>query len=125
MGKISGILFFQGETDAADPIQYPDPPPHPSEWSEFFTAFITDFRKDLHEPDLPVVFAQIGSIWSPEGFPNWDVVKEQQASTRLPMSAMITTDDLVLMDGLHFTTDSYRIIGNRFAEAYWSLVDQP
>lgn len=125
MGKISGILFFQGETDAADPIQYPNPPPHSSGWSELFTAFITDFRNDLDEPDLPVVFAQIGSNWSPEAFPNWDVVREQQVSIKLPGTTMIITDDLPLMDGLHFTTDSYRIIGNRFAEAYWSLVQQP
>lgn len=125
MGKITGILFFQGETDAADPIQYPDPPPQPSDWSELFTAFVTNFRNDLGNPNLHVVFAQIGSTWSSEGFPNWDVVKEQQASTRLPMSAMIITDDLQLLDGLHFTTDSYRTIGRRFAEAYWDLLEQP
>jgi hypothetical protein len=125
MGKISGILFFQGETDAADPIQYPDPPPHPLDWSESFITFMTDLRNDLHEPDLPVVFAQIGLTWSPEAFPNWDVVKQQQASIQLPTSAMIATDDLPLIDGLHFTTDSYRIIGRRFAKAYWDLVEQP
>jgi len=125
MGEISGILFFQGETDALDPIQYPDPPPHPSDWSELFTTFIADLRNDLHEPDLPIMFAQIGTNWSPEAFPNWDVVRKQQASIQLPMTTMITTDDLPLLDGLHFTSDSYRIIGNRFAEAYWSLVKQP
>jgi lysophospholipase L1-like esterase len=83
---------------------------------------VTDFRNDLGEPDLPVVFAQIGATWSPEAFPNWEVVKAQQASIRLPMSAMIVTDDLPLLDGLHFTTDSYRLIGRRFADAYWELV---
>lgn len=125
MGEIAGILFFQGETDAADPIQYPDPPPQPLDWSELFSVFITDFRHDLGEPDLPVVFAQIGATWSPEAFPNWEVVKAQQASIQLPVSAMIVTDDLPLLDGLHFTTDSYRIIGRRFAKAYWELVNQP
>lgn len=125
MGEIAGILFFQGETDALDPIQSPDPPPHPSEWSELFTAFITDLRNDLNQPDVPVVFAQIGTNWSPEAFPNWDIVRKQQASIQFPMTTMVTTDDLPLLDGLHFTSDSYRIIGNRFAEAYWSLVKQP
>ena len=125
MGIISGILFFQGETDALDPIQYPDPPPHPSDWAQLFTTLIVDLRNDLHEPDLPVVFAQIGTNWSPEAFPNWDIVREEQASTQLHMTTMITTDDLLLLDGLHFTSDSYRIIGNRFADAYWELVGQP
>ena len=125
MGEIAGILFFQGETDALDPIQSPDPPPHPSEWSELFTAFITDLRNDLNQPDLPVVFAQIGTNWSPEAFPNWDIVRKQQASIQLPMTTMITTDDLPLLDGLHFTVNSYRIIGKRFADAYWTLTEQP
>lgn len=123
MGEVAGILFFQGETDAADPLQYPDPPPHAAEWSELFTAFITDLRNDLNQPDLPVVFAQIGSTWAPNAYPNWDLVMQQQASLQLPNSAMITTADLPLQDGIHFTTDSYRIIGRRFANAYWDLVE--
>jgi hypothetical protein len=123
MGTISGILFFQGETDAADPIQYPEPPPHPWEWSDLFTAFITDLRNDLHQPELPVVFAQIGTNWSPQAYPNWDVVMNQQATLELDMSAKIITEDLPLLDGIHFTADSYRIIGKRFADAYWDLVE--
>jgi hypothetical protein len=125
MGEIAGILFFQGETDAIDPIQYPDPAPHPAVWSELFTAFISDFRHDLNLPDLPVVFAQLGSTWSPQSYPNWDSIKQQQASLEIPGSAMITTADLPLLDGIHFTTDSYRIIGMRFSEAYWELVELP
>jgi hypothetical protein len=122
-GQISGLLFFQGETDALDPIQYPQPEPHPTEWAQLFSAFITDFREDLERPNLPVVYAQIGSNMAPEAFINWEIVQEQQASVSLPMTAMIITDDLPLMDGLHFTADSYRIIGKRFAEAFWNLVD--
>ena len=125
MGEVAGILFFQGETDAADPIQYPDPPPHPSEWSQLFTAFIGEMRNDLNQPDLPLVFAQIGSTWAPEAYPNWDFIMQQQASLQLPGSAMIITSDLPLQDGIHFTTDSYRMIGRRFAEAYLDLVGQP
>ena len=123
MGEVAGILFFQGETDAADPLQFPDPPPHAAEWSELFSTFITDLRNDLNQPDLPVVFAQIGSTWAPQAYPNWDFIMQQQASLQIPNSAMITTDDLPLQDGIHFTTDSYRMIGRRFAAAYWDLVE--
>jgi hypothetical protein len=123
MGRISGILFFQGETDALDPVLYPEPEPNPHNWSALFTAFVTDFRKDINEPDLPVIFAQIGSNTSTEAFTNWEVVREQQASIQLPMTAMITTNDLPLLDGLHFTAESYNLIGERFAQAYWNLVD--
>lgn len=121
MGKLSGILFFQGEADAVDPVLEPDPEPNASEWSVLFTQFVTDFRKDLGQPDLPVVFAQLGSTSSMDAFTNWELVKEQQVSVELPMTAMITTDDLPRMDGVHFTAESYKVIGERFAEAYWRL----
>jgi hypothetical protein len=121
LGRISGILFFQGEADALDPVLYPDPEPNAPEWSVLFTRFVTDFRMDLNDPNLPVVFAQLGTTSDPVAFINWELVKEQQSSIRMPMAAMITTDDLPLMDGLHFTAQSYRVIGERFAEAYWDL----
>lgn len=124
MGQISGILFFQGETDAQNPVLYPEPEPQPFDWSDLFTAFIRDFRNDLHEPGLPVVFAQLGADPLSTGFPNWKIVQEQQLSTHIPVTAMITTDDLPLLDGLHFTVDGYRTIGRRFADAYWDLVEK-
>ena len=124
MGHISGILFFQGETDAQAPTLYPQLELHPLDWSQEFSAYITDFRQDLEAPDLPVVFAQLGSDPRSADFPNWQIVKEEQSSIDLPMTAMITTDDLPLMDGLHFTADSYRIIGERFAKTYWDLMEK-
>ena len=124
MGRISGILFLQGETDAQDPVLYPQPEPQPFDWALLFTSFITDLRNDLHEPELPVVFAQLGADPFSKDFPNWRIVQEQQSSIDLPMTTMITTDDLSLLDGLHFTVDSYRTIGRRFADAYWDLVEQ-
>jgi hypothetical protein len=123
MGELSGILFFQGEADAMDPNLEPDPEPNASEWAVLFTQFVTDFRKDLDRPDLPVVFAQLGSTSATDAFTNWELVKEQQLSVELPMTAMITTDDLPLLDGVHFTAESYKVIGKRFAEAYWNLAD--
>jgi hypothetical protein len=124
MGHISGILFFQGETDTLDPALYPEPKPHAFDWAQLFSVFITNLRQDLDEPDLPVVYAQLGSKPPSTEFKHWDVVKEQQSSLHLPMTAMITTDDLPLMDDVHFTADSYRIIGRRFADAYWNLAKQ-
>ena len=123
MGKVAGMLFFQGETEAQDPVLYPEPEPQPFEWADLFTAFIRDFRSDLHQPELPVIFAQIGADPLSKDFPNWKIVQEQQSSIDLPMTAMITTADLPLLDGLHFTTDSYRTIGRRFADAYWDLAE--
>jgi hypothetical protein len=124
MGRFAGVLFFQGETDTIDGNLYPQFDPHAAEWSVLFSSFVNNLREDLHEPELPVVFAQIGADPYPEEESNWELVKEQQRSIRLQNVAMITTDDLPSMDGLHFTTDSYRRIGERFAAAYLELMDQ-
>lgn len=125
MGKIAGILYFQGEIDAVDPKEHPDRTFLPNQWASEFTTLVKDWRQDLGHPQLPIVFAQIGTHADPTRFKHWDQVKAQQRSVRLPFSAMITTDDLALQDYAHFTTDSYRVIGQRFGQAYLSLPPQP
>jgi hypothetical protein len=112
---VSGVLFFQGESDAVDAGQA-------STWGSQFAGFVSGVRADLHRKLLPVVYAQIGR---PDGmpFPYWNVVKAQQASYHAPGVAMIRTDDQPQQVGnVHFTTASYRVIGRRFAAAWLSLL---
>lgn len=121
MGNLAGILFFQGEIDTVSPKEDPKRVFSANQWANKFTLLIKNWRGDLKSPNLPVVFAQIGSNTEPERFINWKVVQEQQRQVNLPFSAMITTDDLALKDYVHFTTQSYQTIGQRFAKAYFSL----
>ena len=123
MGKIAGLLFFQGEADAVDPDRYPGKRRSAFDYTAKFSKFIHDVRHDLAAPHLPVVFAQIGTNKAPEAFVNWETVKEQQAMVNLPCASMITTDDLTLRDGVHFTTESYRTIGERFAKAFLNVCE--
>jgi hypothetical protein len=112
---VSGVLFWQGESDAVDAWQA-------SVWRSQFAGFVSGVRADFHRKLLPVVYAQIGR---PDGmpFPWWDIVKSQQASYRARNVAMIHTDDQPQQVGnVHFTTASYRVIGRRFAAAWLSLV---
>ena len=122
MGYLAGILFFQGEQDALNSSIYPYYTVNPDNWSQMFTTFVEDFRLDLGEPGLPVVYAQLGAAPEGETYPNWEAVKRQQLAVDLTGSAMITTDDLDYFDGLHFTVDSYQVIGQRFAKAYWDMI---
>lgn len=124
MGEVAGLIFFQGETEALDPTQYPELTLYPTKWADDFAVFVNNWRSDLNLPELPVVFAEIGTNTTPDIFPNWEVVKEQQRGVRLPFCTMITTDDLPLKDTVHFTTESYQIIGRRFAEAYLGLLQE-
>ena len=121
MGRLAGVLFFQGETDALDPKLYSNHSPSASSYAVKFTAFIEDLRRDVFLPRIPVVFAQIGSHEAPRDYVNWELVKEQQKLSMLPCTAMITTGDLALSDGVHFTTESYRIIGERYADVFIQL----
>src|SRR5688572_9837841 len=89
MGEISGLLFFQGEEDALHTIQYPQPGALPGDWGRLFSAFMDEFRADLDQPQIPVIYAQLGSKSALADFPKWVIVKEQQASITLPMTDMI------------------------------------
>ena len=118
---IDGVIFFQGESDAIPP-----------EWAGIrasqFGLFVTDIRRDLGEPRLSVVFAQIGSghgmghgTPSCTGYCSWETVRKQQAlaSVRVPHVQMIKTGDLpTASDHLHFTAAAYKVVGQRFAAAW-------
>ena len=116
MGRIRGLLFFQGETDALDPDLEPQKIKSPSQWGKKFSKFVRDIRSDLKIYDLPIVFAQIGGNKNSKEFKNWGIVQKEQGKVRLPNCRMIKTDDLSLKDTLHFDRRSYRIIGERFGK---------
>lgn len=122
MGEVAGLLFYQGEADAIDPALYGESELFPGDWGTRFAGLVVDWRADLGEPDLPVIYAQIGRQTAPEVLINWAVVREQQAAVELPRCTMIVTDDLALQDAVHLTPEGYRIVGERFAEAYLALV---
>lgn len=111
-GTIRGLLFFQGEADARTKAA--------EQWAVRFSQFVAGIRGDTIA-DLAIVFAQIGADYP--SYPYWATVKAQQASIDLPRVSMIRTDDLALQDdGLHFTPESYDVIGGRFADAMLTLL---
>jgi hypothetical protein len=120
-GALSGLLFFQGEADAIDSARRPGRDLAPAQWAVRFSSIVAAMRMDTGVPSLPVMFAQIGTHTAPQYFPHWATVREQQAIVTLPCAAMISTDDLPLRDAVHFTTESYVVIGARFAAAYLRL----
>ncbi|MDX2230530.1 MAG: sialate O-acetylesterase [Leptolyngbyaceae cyanobacterium bins.349] len=121
MGKVVGFLYFQGEIDTVDPKEQPKKTLLPNQWASEFAMLVKNWRRDLASPELPVVFAQIGTNTEPDRFKNWAIVQAQQSQVQLPFTAMITTNDLALKDYVHFTTESYQVIGQRFAETYMRM----
>lgn len=124
-GQVDGIIFFQGEADTVDPNMAPHLPLAVNNYTEMFEKFVTGMRADLGDPNLPVVYAKIGSNKNSEKYVNWAMIQKQQESVVLACSAMITSDDLELRDEIHYTTPSYQIIGERFADAFHALLSNP
>ena len=123
MGVPAGILFYQGETDASDPLLYPNKGIiAPDLWASKFSELVQNWRSDLVSPNLPVVFAQLATNGDPGSFINWEAIKQQQASVNLPFCRMIKTDDLTVVDGVHLSIESYQELGKRFADAYMILI---
>lgn len=124
VGDVAGVLFFQGETDALTPADVPGPVAG-ADWGSAFKHLVRAWRRDLQRPDLPVVFAQIGSLGADSSrFSQWREVQESQRRVSLPHTQMIDTEGLPLRDGLHYTTDAYRTIGRRFATAWLRLASR-
>lgn len=125
VGDVAGVLFFQGETDALTPSD--SSRAHVAErWGPAFERFVVRWRQDLDVPDLPVVFAQIGSLGADSSkFQNWRAIQQQQARVSGPNVQMIRTRGLPLRDELHYTTEGYRVIGRRFADAWLAMTERP
>ncbi len=128
-GPVVAILFFQGEAEAEN-VEGSSKVRAFAQWGELFGKFVTDLRRDLNNPRLPVVFAQIGAFPTGRcGHPQackhyladpWNEVRQQQADFQMECVAMITTDDM--SDGdVHFSAAAYDVIGARFAEAFFGL----
>ena len=119
-GRVAGILFYQGESDAFSRQAA-------ESWPRRFAALVAAWRRDLGDPGLPVVFCQLGAL-SPKlrsqpGFRYWELLKKKQAAIRIPGVAMVRTDDLARKpDGIHLSTPGQMILGRRLAQAMHRLL---
>jgi len=108
-GKVKGILWYQGEAEhgEANAKAYP----------QVFRAFITSVRKDLHQPDLPFYFVQIGRTLENSNARGWNAVKETQrlVPDQVPHTAVIAVIDLELDDFIHVGTQGLKRAGRRLA----------
>lgn len=115
MPQPDAILWYQGEGDAEwDGI--------PDTWAQKFTELSSAIRKQAG--NIPIVYAQIANMpevtaYYPAGtFPYWLQIQSQQASVSIPRAKMIKTGDIpVRYDYVHFTTEGYKLLGLKFAEA--------
>jgi sialate O-acetylesterase len=109
---IRGVLWYQGESNAGDPVRY----------LRDFPAMIQGWRKAWRQGDFPFFFAQLARINSPypdPGNTSWGPLREAQLmSLKIPNTAMVVTVD-VTEGELH--PKNKQDIGKRFAIAAEAL----
>ena len=111
-GKVAGILWYQGESDA-NPA---DAPLYESRMAEL----VQSFRSDFGRPDLPFLFVQLGGFVTPADpglVSSWNAVRESQRklASSLPNVGMVSAVDCGLDDGIHIDTPGLKTLGRRLA----------
>lgn len=116
-GRLAGLLWYQGETDA-------ERPDRAAAWASNFTQVVQAFRADIGAPDLKVLVVGLGDrpLTGPYAgrFGSWAVVQGAQASLALPNHVHVSAAGLPMNeDQLHLSTAGQIALGRRMAEA-WS-----
>ncbi len=111
-GKVAGILWYQGESDA-NPA---DAPLYEARMAEL----VQSFRDDFGQPSLPFYFVQLGGFVTPADaglITSWNAVRESQRklAATLPNSGLVSAVDCGLDDLIHIDTDGLKSLGRRLA----------
>ena len=109
--KFSALIWMQGETDANFPLVA-------KEYFDNFSKFIKSIRRDINEPNLPVL---IGHINPPlASFPGVNIVRnaQERAAKELLNVQLINTDGIHKWnDQLHYDSQGQLELGDRFSRA--------
>ena len=109
------FVWMQGERDAKENLS--------AVYAESLRGLITQLRGDISRPDMTAVIGRLSDHLN--GRPHWDGVRKAQAEVAAgdPLVVMVDTDDLNgPRNGLHYTPDGYKTLGQRFADAAIKLI---
>lgn len=105
--EFAGVLWIQGFSNAAD-----------TQYVSKLAKLVEDLRKDLKDPNLPVVIAQV-PVYDPKYPINEQIAKAPESIKNLVAA---TNEDTAKCDQYHYDRDSYIKIGNRMADKYLELI---
>ncbi len=112
-GELAALFWVQGEADATR-----------HEWAvryeENLRQLFTQVRADLNCPNLPVIIAQTRPGSAEAGMVDVEMVRAAQRKVAAAddHGAIVPTDDLTLLDHVHYDAPSQLRLGKRLAEAY-------
>ena len=121
-GTFVAVLWHQGEADATAA----DYEKRLAAYPERFRTMAWRIRRELGNPDLPVIMGEIGPFWNKveKGIPAADLMNKvlNAIPGTLPRSACASAKDLSpLPDGQHFDLPSTETLGRRYYEAWKRL----
>jgi len=108
-GTIKGILWHQGETDAATPETIEI---HDSQLRRLFSLF----RSEVNNEELPILIGELGSF--SKNYDSWQAINSKIGAyvQTDPFAYLIETSDLKHKgDFVHFDSEGQREMGKRFA----------
>lgn len=118
-GRLTGILWYQGETDARDPASA-------AAWSSSFDVFLGGFREALGLKVLPIIVVGLADppVVGPYAgrYPGWPTIQAAQARLHEPGLAVVSAAGLPKnADDLHLSTTGQQTLGLRLAAAAETL----
>lgn len=132
--RVVAILWHQGEEDARSG----NAGRQPEDWSTDVADMFTTFRASIPELNtVPIIYGELTDFTSsdPSQYPDGSEIQAQINGTSatnptleslLPFSAAVVIDTLnpLWKDGLHFSDEGYRALGQLYFDAYVELTGQ-
>jgi hypothetical protein len=111
VGVIKGIIFHQGESDTADPL-----------WKNQVKEIVTDLRQDLGIGDVPFLAGEL--LYADyQSCCYWHNPEINKLPGILSNAFVVSAMGLPGMDTAHFTSESYRELGRRYAQLMLQKID--
>lgn len=116
-GKIKGIIWHQGESNAKSELI--------PKYSQRLDSLINRFRFVIKNDTLPIILGELGSYAQPiEKQMKWDSINTviQNIAMKDANLALVKTGDLKNKgDNVHFDSESQRKLGERYSEKYFEI----
>jgi hypothetical protein len=112
-GTVKGVLWYQGCSDTNTARNF-------GTYLERFSAMVSRLRKDLRNPQLPVLTVQLNRCIGPENSierEGWSAVREAQriAAQKIEKVFVISSTDVSLSDAIHISAAGNMTLGDRLA----------
>lgn len=116
--RIKALLWVQGESDAMDTT-------YAAVYEKSLKKMVEMLRKELAQPDMKVVIAQVAPDLNPMTFPATDMMLEAEANyveKEGAIAALVSAEGLEKMaDHLHYNSAGQLDLGQRIAAAYLKM----